>query len=67
MCSQICAERVLALLIPQAPPRLICGMGGVCAARKWEKAYMEDMESLGVKDPDVMTRVTEYVPKIIAL
>jgi cysteinyl-tRNA synthetase len=42
-------------------------MGGVCAARKWEKAYMEDMESLGVKDPDVMTRVTEYVPKIIAL
>lgn len=34
-------------------------------ARKWEKAYMDDMTALGVKDPDVMTRVTEYVPKII--
>jgi cysteinyl-tRNA synthetase len=34
-------------------------------ARKWEKAYMDDMTALGVKDPDVLTRVTEYVPKII--
>lgn len=34
-------------------------------ARKWEGEYMKDMELLGVKDPDVMTRVTEYVPKII--
>ena len=34
-------------------------------ARRYEKEYLEDMTSLGVKDPDVMTRVTEYVPKII--
>lgn len=35
-------------------------------ARKFEKEYMEDMSRLGVKDPDVLTRVTEYVPQIIA-
>jgi len=34
-------------------------------ARFWEKAYLDDMAALGVKDPDVMTRVTEYVPQII--
>eukprot|EP00462_Mataza_sp_D1_P012013 CAMPEP_0175165548 /NCGR_PEP_ID=MMETSP0087-20121206/27151_1 /TAXON_ID=136419 /ORGANISM="Unknown Unknown, Strain D1" /LENGTH=410 /DNA_ID=CAMNT_0016454945 /DNA_START=16 /DNA_END=1245 /DNA_ORIENTATION=- len=34
-------------------------------ARKFEKEYMEDMTRLGVKDPDVLTRVTEYVPEII--
>eukprot|EP00966_Prymnesium_polylepis_P219292 5073476-Prymnesium_polylepis.1 len=34
-------------------------------ARFWEKAYLDDMTSLGVKAPDVMTRVTEYVPRII--
>ncbi len=34
-------------------------------ARKWEQAYLDDMAALGVKDPDVMTRVTEYVPQIV--
>ena len=29
------------------------------------QAYLDDMAALGVKDPDVMTRVTEYVPQII--
>jgi len=34
-------------------------------ARKFEREYMEDMEALGVNEPDVLTRVTEYLPKII--
>eukprot|EP00998_Keelungia_sp_KM082_P008016 NODE_41_length_3200_cov_120.503742_g39_i0.p1 GENE.NODE_41_length_3200_cov_120.503742_g39_i0~~NODE_41_length_3200_cov_120.503742_g39_i0.p1 ORF type:complete len:328 (+),score=69.75 NODE_41_length_3200_cov_120.503742_g39_i0:75-1058(+) len=35
-------------------------------ARKYEREYMEDMTRLGVRDPDVLTRVTEYLPQIIA-
>ena len=35
-------------------------------ARKYETEYLEDMRSLGVMEPDVLTRVTEYVPNIIA-
>eukprot|EP00298_Acanthocystis_sp_HF-20_P015975 c21337_g2_i1.p1 GENE.c21337_g2_i1~~c21337_g2_i1.p1 ORF type:complete len:1000 (-),score=490.61 c21337_g2_i1:49-3048(-) len=35
-------------------------------ARKYEKEYVEDMERLGVREPSVLTRVTEYVDKIIA-
>lgn len=34
-------------------------------ARKYEAEFLEDMRTLGVKDPDVLTRVTEYVPKIV--
>jgi cysteinyl-tRNA synthetase len=34
-------------------------------ARKYEREFMEDMEALGIREPDVLTRVTEYVPKII--
>ena len=35
-------------------------------ARKYEREFMEDMAALGIREPDVLTRVTEYVPKIIA-
>eukprot|EP00744_Colponema_vietnamica_P007981 GILI01011423.1.p1 GENE.GILI01011423.1~~GILI01011423.1.p1 ORF type:complete len:836 (-),score=267.77 GILI01011423.1:156-2495(-) len=34
-------------------------------ARKFEKAYFEDMHRLGIRDPDVVTRVTEYVPEVV--
>lgn len=34
-------------------------------ARRYEREFMEDMTALGIREPDVLTRVTEYVPKII--
>lgn len=34
-------------------------------ARKWEKDYFEDMKNLNVELPDVLVRVSEYVPEII--
>lgn len=35
-------------------------------ARKWENEYFSDMKALGVKMPDVITRVSEFIPEIIA-
>ena len=34
-------------------------------ARKWEKEFFNDLESLNIRSPDVVTRVTEYVPQIV--
>ena len=34
-------------------------------ARKWEVDYFEDMKALGIEVPDIITRVSEYVPEII--
>ncbi len=34
-------------------------------ARKFEKRYFDDMHALNVLDPDVITRATEYVPKMV--
>ncbi|RNF26338.1 putative cysteinyl-tRNA synthetase [Trypanosoma conorhini] len=34
-------------------------------ARLYERLFFEDMRSLGVRDPDVVTRVTEYVPQVV--
>ena len=34
-------------------------------ARKWENDYFDDMKSLNIELPEIMTRVSEYVPEII--
>jgi cysteinyl-tRNA synthetase len=34
-------------------------------ARDYETEFFKDMKSLNVRLPDVITRVTEYVPEII--
>lgn len=34
-------------------------------ARKYEREFMQDLAKLGIRPPDVLTRVTEYVPQII--
>lgn len=35
-------------------------------ARFWEAKFFEDMARLRVREPDTLTRVTEYVPEIVA-
>ena len=35
-------------------------------ARHWEVDYLRDMEALGVRKPNVMTRVSEFMPEIIS-
>jgi len=34
-------------------------------ARFWEAKFFEDMARLRVKEPDTLTRVTEYIPEIV--
>jgi cysteinyl-tRNA synthetase len=36
-------------------------------AAKYEKEYVEDMAQLGIRAPDVMTRVSEYLPEVVSM
>ncbi|KAK3237227.1 hypothetical protein CYMTET_52675 [Cymbomonas tetramitiformis] len=33
--------------------------------RKYEDSFLQDMEQLGVRRPDLLTRVSEYVPEVV--
>ncbi|KAI8839534.1 tRNA synthetases class I (C) catalytic domain-containing protein [Chytriomyces cf. hyalinus JEL632] len=35
-------------------------------ARYWENDYFKDMDALNVRRPDILTRVSEYVPEIVS-
>lgn len=35
-------------------------------AKQFEKEFQDDMSTLGVRPPDIMTRVSEYIPEIVA-
>ncbi|KAJ3343694.1 hypothetical protein HDU83_005544 [Entophlyctis luteolus] len=35
-------------------------------AAYWEREYFKDMDALNIRRPDVLTRVSEYVPEIVA-
>ena len=35
-------------------------------SRKFEKSFLQDMEDLNVENPTILTRVSEYVPEIVA-
>ena len=37
----------------------------VTIARKFEKRYFDDMHTLNVLDPDVITRATEFIPQMV--
>jgi cysteinyl-tRNA synthetase len=34
-------------------------------AQKYEQEFMDDMRALGVRTPDALSRVSEYIPQII--
>ncbi len=36
-------------------------------AREFEAGFLDDMNALGVRPADVLTRITEYVPQVITM
>jgi len=36
------------------------------AAHRYEEEFLADMDALGVRPPDVMPRVSDYIPQIVA-
>ena len=40
--------------------------GYLALARRFEAEFLEDMDALGVRRPDLLTRVSDYLPQIVA-
>lgn len=38
----------------------------LAVARQYEKQYFDDMHSLNVLDPEIITRATEFIPQMVA-
>ncbi|KAG9102697.1 hypothetical protein FRC06_001405 [Ceratobasidium sp. 370] len=66
ICAPILAPYLDAQHLSQPNPTPIPSHITRALSTYWERAFMRDMDRLGVRRPDTLTRVTEYVPEIVS-